>query len=302
MVGERVIAYNHYIKYIPELKNDKKTEGFYSDILTIEEKAFYDLHEKLLFMMSFFNNQGRDLCLYTDREFACTQKEQLWAFEIKDVVTFFWYSGSLDLGYIKHENYTEELLEYWSLHIVLPIFFTLEETYDFLHAGAVEVDGKPILLIAESFGGKSTMTDFFMKHGHTMISDDKVATYEKKGQVFAVSSHAHHRPYRKMEDLGYEVEDFALKAKPIHAIYELEKADEDAEIVIMELEGVEKFKTLRYASEMNISFLKAKRFAYLMKFLNIVPMYKVCIPWNMERLAEVHSYIIEHSKTLKVKR
>ena len=295
-----MIAYNHYIKYIPKLKNDRKTESFYSDIVSIEEKPFYDLHEKLLFMMTFFNNQGRDLCLYTDREFAYTLKGQLWAYEIKDVVTFFWYSGSLDLGYIKHKNYTEKLLEYWSLHIVLPIFFTLEERYDFLHAGAVEVDDKPILFIAESFGGKSTMTDFFLKHGHTMISDDKVATYEKKDQIFSVSSYAHHRPYRKMEDLGYEVEDFALKAKPIHAIYELEKADKNAEIKIIELQGVEKFKTLRYASEINISFLKVKRFTYLMRFANIVPLYKVCIPWDMERLDEVYSHIVEHTKSLKV--
>ena len=61
------------------------------------------------------------------------------------------------------------MLEYWCFHIVLPIFFTIEETFDFLHAGAVEVEGKLILFVAESFGGKSTMTDFFMKQGHTSI-------------------------------------------------------------------------------------------------------------------------------------
>jgi len=291
-----LIAYNHYIKFIPELKNDKKVEGPFSDVVTVQESTFKDLGDKLKYELTFFNNQGRDLTLYTDREFSRTKKGQIWAFEVKDVVTFFWYSGTLKLEYIKHDNFMEELLEYWCLHIVLPIFFTVEETYDFLHAGAVEVYGKPILFVAESFGGKSTITDFFMKQGHIAVSDDKVAIYENYGQFLAVPSHPHHRPYRKMEDLGVFIEHFALKPKPIHAIYELEKADANVEIKIVELKGVEKFKSLRYASEMNIFFLKARRFEYLVQMAKKVPVFKITVPWNKNRLDEVYSAIHEHNK------
>ncbi len=296
-----MIAYNHYIKFIPKMENDKKVKSLFSNIITVEENSFFVLNKKLLYELTFFNNQGRDLSLCTDREFARTKEGQLWAFEVKGVVTFFWHSGTLNLEYIKHDNFTEELLEYWSLHIVLPIFFTVEEIYDFLHAGSVEVDGKPILFIAESFGGKSTMTDFFMKQEHTMISDDKVVMCEKEKQIFAVSSHPHHRPYRMMEDLGFFVEDFALIPKPIHAIYELEKADKDAKLMIRELTGMEKFISLRYASEINLSFLKPKRFKFLMKIANMVPVYKVTVPWNLERLIEVHNQIIKHSKNIQGK-
>ncbi len=289
-----MIAYNHYIKFIPELKNDKRVEGSYSDVVTVQESSSVTLDEKLPYELTFFNNQGRDLSLYTDREFARTKKDQLWAFAVKEVVTFFWHSGTLSLEYIKHENFTEALLEYWCLHIVLSVFFTVEETYDFLHAGAVEVEGKPILFVAESFGGKSTMTDFFMKQGHTMISDDKVATYEKNGQFFAVPSHPHHRPYRRMEDLGFFVENFSSGTKPIHTIYELEKADRNAAVKIVELQGVEKFKSLRKSSEINLSSLMPNRFQFLSVLIQEIPVFKVIIPRNFDRLEEVYNIIIKH--------
>ncbi len=186
-------------------------------------------------------------------------------------------------------------MKYWTLHIVLPIFFTVEERFDFLHAGAVEVEGKPILFVAESFGGKSTMTDFFMKQGHTMLSDDKVGCYESEGTFYAVPSHPHHRPHRGMEDLGFFVENRSKAPKPIHVIYELEKSDPGAAVVITELSGIEKFKSLRYSSEINLSFLKSKRFTFLSNLAKVVPVYKVTVPWDMERLPEVYTMIVKHS-------
>ena len=291
-----MIAYNHYIKFIPELQNNKKVKSSFSDVVTVQESSSITSDKKLPYVLTFFNNQGRDLSLCTDREFARTQKGQKWAFEVKDVVTFFWYSETLTLEYMKHKNFTETLLEYWCLHIVLPVFFTVEERYDFLHAGAIEIEGKPILFVAESFGGKSTMTDFFMKQGHTAVSDDKVATYEKDGQFFAVPSHPHHRPYRKMENLGFFIKNFSIEPKPIHAVYELVKSDSDTQIEIIQVDGVEKFKSLRYASEMNLFFLKVKRFELLMKMAKVVPIYKVTVPWNIDRLDEVYRVIFQHVK------
>jgi len=295
-----MIAYNHQIKFIPNLNNNKTIESSFSDVITVKEGFYPELDAKLLYYIPFINNQERDVTLYTDRPFAFTQKEQLWAFKVKDVVTFFWHSGTLTLEYISHEKFTPELLEYWCLHIILPIFFTLENRYDFLHAGAVEVDENPILFLAESFGGKSTMTDFFIKQGYTMVSDDKVATYEKEGHYFSVPSHPHHRPHRGIEDLGFFIENVSKRPKALHAMYTLEKAEKDAEIHITELKGIEKFKSLRYASEINLSFLKRKRFMYLMKLAQAVPVYKVSVPWNLERLYEVHHEIVKHSKSISL--
>lgn len=294
-----MIAYDHYIKFVPELENAEKVEASYSNVITVNENSCFDLDEFLNYELTFFNNQGRDLVLYTDRDFTYTQEGQFWAFEVKDVMTFFWYSGTLTLEYIKHENFTEALLKYWSLHIVLPMFFTIEETFYFLHAGAVEIHNEPVLFVAESFGGKSTMTDFFMKKGHTMISDDKVATYEKNGLFFAIASHPYHRPYRKMEDLGVSVEDFASVPKIIGRVYQLKKENPSAAIDIIELMGIEKFKSLRYASEMNLYFQKQKRFEYLMKMANTIQVFQVSVPWCIERLDEVYQAVILHHQNIK---
>jgi len=142
-----MIAYNHYIKFIPELENDKKMEGVFENTITIQETSSCEPERKLFYEITFFNNQGRDNYLRTDRDFSLTQNGQPWEFEVVGVAIFRWSSGDLKIQYIPQEKFTFLLLEYWVLHIILPMYFTIEERYHFLHAGAVEVDGKPILFI-----------------------------------------------------------------------------------------------------------------------------------------------------------
>jgi len=294
-----MIAYNHYIKFIPELKNDKKTKGTFSNTITIEESYEKNVKNNLKFHWTFFNNQGRNIDLYTDRELSRSVEGQPWKFNIENVMTFCWKSGSTTIYYTKQKDFTNELLEYWSLHTLLPIYFTVEEVFYFLHAGAVELEGNPILFVAESYGGKSTMTDFFIKKNHPMISDDKVAILKRDGVDYAVPSHPHHRPYRKAEDLGYFVKNMAIFPKPISAIYKLEGAEEDADITIKELHGVEKFRVLRLSSQINLGFLKRQRFALLVDIARIVPIYQVKVPWNLDRLQEVYGAICKHFKEIK---
>ena len=170
--------------------------------------------------------------------------------------------------------------------------------YDFLHAGAVEVEGNPILFIAPSMGGKSTMTDYFIKRGHPLISDDKVPTFIADGKFMAVGSHPYHRPYRKFEELGYRVENFTTDFKPIHAFYELEGVEGDADITIEEIKGFEKFDALLPNYLYMFSYLKPKRLKYLSSMLNGIKVFRVQVPWDMERLGEVHDAICKHSKGL----
>jgi hypothetical protein len=176
---------------------------------------------------------------------------------------------------------------------------TLENMYDFLHAGAVEVDGKPILFIAPSMGGKSTMTDYFIKQGHTLISDDKVPTFIQDGKFIAVGSHPHHRPYRKFEELGYHVDRFATEFKPIHVFYELEGVEGDAGITIEEVKGFAKFDALLPNYLYMFSWLLPERLKYLSQMLNTTRVFHVKVPWDMERLDEIYSVICEHSRRIK---
>jgi hypothetical protein len=292
-------AYNHFIKFDPPLKGQKEILEPCENVILISECAIDDSGSPNSHTINYTNNQGREIAIYTLREELGTKNERRWFFEIKGVVTFFWLSGSRTIKYVKKDNFTESLCRYWGLHTVLPLYFTLEDTYIFLHAGAVEIDGKPILFTAESFGGKSTMTDFFMKKGHTMISDDKVATYEKDGRFYSVPSHPYHRPHRGIEDLGFSVHNMAKKPNQIYVIYTLEKSPPNSKIHIVELSGVEKFKSLQYASELNIDFQKQKRFEYFMKMANTVPVYKITVPWDIERLDEVYLSITIHNQSLR---
>ena len=293
-----MIAYNHVIQFIPELANDKEKENkkINLDVIIVKKSENFTLKQTLVHKFDYINNQGRDLKLHTDRQFSRTQKGQIWAFEIKGVLTFFWESGTLTLSYLEDEKFTKELLAYWCLHIVLPMFFTIEEKYNFLHAGAVEVENKPVLFIAESYGGKSTMTNFFMEKGHTLISDDKVAVVEEEGEFFAISSHPHHRPYRKMEDLGFYVNNFSTNPKAIEIIYKLERVEKNGRISIIQLQGAEKFISLRYASEMNLIFQKRQRFEYLIKLAKKVLVFKITVPHDLAKLEEVYNMICKHTK------
>jgi len=292
-------VYHHSIKFIPKLRNSKNISGLSSNIITIKKSNFPDWDDNIVYKNTFTNNQGRNLALYTDRPFTRTVIGQRWAFEVDGVVTFFWISGEMTIKYVPAQNFTPELLEYWTLHIVLPIFLTIEEHCYFLHAGAVEIDDSPVLFVAESFGGKSTMTDFFIKQGHTMVSDDKVAILEEEGKFLAVPSHPHHRPYRNMEDLGLFVNNMAELPRPISAIYTLHRRAADALISISELQGIEKFKSLRASTQINLSFLKSERFKDLGRLAESVPVYKVTVPWDLERLEEVYAAIVDHCRTLR---
>lgn len=241
---------------------------------------------------------NRDVYLYSDREFDESETGQPWCYEVKNVARFYWNSGERTIYYELDEKADTNLIGFWFIHLLLPLYLTLEDIYDFLHAGAVEVEDKPILFIAPSMGGKSTMTDYFIKQGHPLISDDKVPTFIQDGKFMAVGSHPYHRPYRKFEELGYRVKYFTTDFKPIHAFYVLEGIKEDADITIKEIKGFGKFDTLLPNYIYMFSYSKPQPLKYLSKILNSIRVFRVQVPWDMERLGEVHYAICEHSKGL----
>lgn len=246
----------------------------------------------------FYWAHGRDVYLYTDRKFDGSDIGQPWCYEVKGVVRFYWIGGERTIYYEMDENGSVELLSFWFIHLLLPLYFTLEEMYDFLHAGAVEVDGKPIMFIAPSMGGKSTMTDYFIQQGHPLISDDKVATYIDGIKFNVVGSHPYHRPYRKFEELGYRVKYFTTGFKPIHFIYEIEGVESEEEIMIEEIKGFNKFDILLSNYLYLFSWLRPSRLEYLSNMLNEVRVFHVKVPWDINRLGEVYDKINQHSKNI----
>lgn len=241
-----------------------------------------------------FTSHGREVTLCTDRELGDSQPGQPWRFEVADVVAFDWAGGGNEIVYRRSETCTDELFAFWLIHLFLPLYFTLESVYEFIHAGAVEVGDETILFIAPSHGGKSTMTDFFLGQGHSLVSDDKVATFVEKETYWAVPSHPNHRPYRRFEDLGMRVDSFDTEARPVHAVYRLVRADPDADITIREVRGHGKFADMLPNFLFNFSHLGARRMEYLARMAGAVPLYTVDLPWDLERLGEVYRAILEH--------
>ena len=160
-----------------------------------------------------FSSHGRRLILGSQLDLSCAGPEQRFCFEIERVVRFRWDSGDMALTYEPLAEYTETLAAFWLIHIALPLYFTLELHYVTIHACAVDVGGSTILFIAPSKGGKSTLADCFLKNGHGLVSDDKVATYFENETLFVVPSHPNHRPFRKFETLGNRVESFDAQAR-----------------------------------------------------------------------------------------
>jgi len=279
------------IDFIQNFSHDTQTR-YEITLLSQRCKTFKD---KITCGFLLYHAHGRSVYLYSDREFNGSESGQPWCYEVEDIVKFYWIAGENSIYYEIGEKGDVKLLGFWFIHLFLPLYMTLENMFDFLHAGAVELEGKPIFFIAPSMGGKSTMTDYFLKQGHRLVSDDKVPTFIQDGKFMAVGSHPYHRPYRKFEELGYHIDNFTKEFKPIHAFYALKGVEKDHESSIEEIKGFAKFDVLLPNYLYMFSHLKPKRLKYLSQMMNTTRVFQVHVPWDMARLNEVYEMICTHS-------
>lgn len=290
------MVYNFHLLFSHSPREDFE-ESKSSGTLLIEEDEGIDCASFPVTLI-YQNNQDRNVTLATDREFTLPSEDQRWIFTVENIVSFAWETQGGKISYRLLEQSSEDIFRFWLYHLVLPIYLSIAKIYKFLHAGAVEIDGKPILFMAPSYGGKSTLTDYFIQRGHPLITDDKMATFEKDGVYYAVPSHPYHRPFRVVEVLGHLCANVAKEAKPIRAIYMLEKSEPDALCTIRRLKGIEKFSRLHEGGEMNFSFFTRDYVTYLAGLANHVDVFSVTIPHDLERLEEVYQTITQHTKSL----
>ena len=81
----------------------------------------------------FYQAHGRHVYLYSNRELEGSENGQPWCYEVKDAIRFYWKGGERTIFYEFDEHGNANLLSFWFIHLLLPLFFTLENMYDFLH-------------------------------------------------------------------------------------------------------------------------------------------------------------------------
>jgi len=248
-----------------------------------------------------FRSHECELVLLTDGPLETKVSGRPFCFEVQDVARFFWQGGTFEVRMERLERGTEDLLAFWLIHLFLPLYFTLEGHYNFIHACAVDLEGETILFTGPSHSGKSTLTNFFIERGHILVSDDKVATFEEHDTWQAVPSHPNHRPYRRFADLGLRVQEYCPQIRPLSAIYALCRAAPEAGVRVREMQGHRKFVNLLPNALFNFDCFRAQRLRYLGRLLNAVPFYRVDVPWDLDRLAEVHDALIAHRQTGELK-
>lgn len=256
------------------------------------------IFEKLAYKSEYLPLSGRKASYGAETEFSTCREGCLWGVDVKGLVSFVWSCGDRTLSYMPQPSLTPELLQFWTLHTIFPMMLALDETYNILHVGAVEVGGETIIFSAESFGGKSTLTDYFIKQGHPLLSDDTLGVYKEDDVFKAVSSYPFHRPFRKPESLGYKVSNVTSESKAIQAVFLLEKSDADADVRIIEVTGIEKYKAFHFTTFINFDFKKEQYFKTLSEMANVLPVYRVIIPWNIKRLPDVYKAIIQMRKNI----
>jgi len=279
-----------------KLAFDQRSKVCYNKCINIDEIDSIS-QEDFPCRINFTTNQGRTIYLSAKSAFESSPSLKEWLFCIEGVVSFLCIGDSHQLYYKKEQHYTDALMHYWCMHIVLPIALTLDATYYFLHTGSVNINNKAVLFTGESYAGKSTLTDYFLQKGHALVSDDKLATFEKNERFYCKPSHAYHRPYRAAEDLGKVSANFDTQELEIGMLYWLEPAKATENIEIKELKGLKKFKCLRYATEMDLGVNQKNRFAYLTQMANKLKLYAIKVPRDLQRLEEVYDAIITHNTT-----
>jgi len=291
-------AHHFYFADQPVLQREYESFGFetketsLSNTIRVEEIRSYDGFEcrTILRYLS-----GRASYYLSNASFEKIGKDEDWGLEIVDVLTLVWDSKNRKILYGKGENFTPRLLQFWIFHTFFPIVLELQGMYKMLHVGAVEVAGSPILFAAPSFGGKSTLTDFFIRKGHTLYSDDTLPVRKEAGKYIAYPSFPYHRPYRQPETLGHRVKNYAGHSAPVKVLFELEGVATDAAVEIHIQKGVSRFKAFFYSGFIKFSFMRKERFDYFTKMALQVPVYKVSVPWDLDRLEEVYDAIVEKS-------
>ncbi len=248
------------------------------------------------YWMEIINSQGRRVHLRSRDAFDSPSASNLWLLSVENVATFWWRSGQRRIEYLASESIS---LGYWLLHLVIPLFKRLEEQVLMMHSAGVEIQHKGVLISAASFGGKSTLAHALLNDGHKFMADDKLGLFVENGTLMCTSSYPYCRDYRATEDLGNPVTEHQPASMEVGGIYILTRGAPEATIKIQSLKGYEAFSLLQVNRDIPLSFLRQREFRRLSSITRLARVFRLEMPWSLERSKEVAGAIADHQTSLK---
>jgi len=287
-------AFNYHFVFIDEPELSTACINNLLPIRVLENKNI-SLSKLFTLQSPWVTMTQRQVRYYTNIPFENISTPMTWALQIEDVLTLIWYADMQEIEYIKGKYYTAKLLQFWVLHTFFPLVLELDKRYHVLHVSGVQIEHKAVLFSAYSGGGKSTLTDYFIQQGHAVYGDDTVAVKEDDHSYKVISSYPFHRPFRQPEVLGYTIPNFVQTVDRLSTIYLLEKVERDAEVDIVPLSGIEKFEVLYQSKFVTFESMKKERYLFAVEMAKYVDVFKVTVPWDLERLDDVYQAVVTHN-------
>lgn len=164
-----------------------------------------------------------------------------------------------------------------------------------IHGGAAVIDDKAIIITGESGAGKSTLISVFRKNGYKFLSDDVSVTHRDNDKIYvvpaypqqklcgdAVDNYEYNRAeFRKLNENRdkyaiININDFEVSPKELYGIFQISCSDEVSEVIIKEINGVEKLSYItKNIYRINFAEIMGIKKEYLEKAIDIAKKIKV---------------------------
>jgi len=290
-----MILYGMKIDSDIEFSLSLPSDSEYKETITLSQNIPQTLKESLTCGTYLHTTHEHKVYLYSNQEISKTlQNNQPFCYEADGLVRFYWYHNDKTI-YYEILDASIDVFSFWFVHPFFSLFLSIEEYFVLLHGSAVEINGKSILFLAPYKSGKSTLTNYIVKQGHKLITDDILPTFIKNNQIYYAPSHPYSRPFRETKTLGILEDNYKITFDTIDTIYLLQNYDNTTKTTITPIKGLEKFKLTRKNSLIyTLPHIRIKHEKYLGILLNSIDFFVIKRPWGEKYLHDTYKAIKKH--------
>ncbi len=197
-------------------------------------------------------------------------------------------------------------------------FWLEHRGYPALHASAIVISGRAVVFLAPSRGGKSIVAANWLHAGADLLTDDILAVAEENGCFFGLPSlprillaptaanrllaeeTTKRSPLNRAGKLAVSLRDgplgFCRAPAPLATVYVLNRDDSAVGITIRRLaarEGAVELLRNSYAGEVASALPESKRFEFLCRMAEKLPIRVLTYPSGIRRLGELREVVLD---------